>query len=92
MPEIEAIPQRISHAARQAGAAIIVADYYMSRRQRVHFGWLPENGEWFAEREFADVAAWCLEQGRDTVFLVPGVRRSPRHFYRLTLAEYIPRS
>lgn len=85
--EISAVPKFLKEYASARGYAILVTDYYLSRRQRVHFAYIPGTETWYAERDIDDPIDWLMEQGHDTILVVPGTRKRHPYYFEIQVTE-----
>lgn len=85
MTDDHVIPAGIAEEAKRLKAAVIVNDYYLSRRQRVHFAWVAETDEHHVEKELTELLQWILDRGPSLAILVPGVRRRPQPYYEIMI-------
>lgn len=84
------IPGHILDTARRAHAAILVTDYWIARRQRIHLLYDPASDRQFEERELADLLEHATEHELTTLLMLPGVRRRPQPYWWVTLTAHHP--
>lgn len=77
------VPASVQEAADAERVGIILVDWWIARRQRVHVGYLPGDDTPHADQSLAVVVEWLRSHGITAAYLVDGWR-SPA-VYRLSI-------
>lgn len=82
------LPASMCTAARNAGAVVIITDYWIARRQRVHLLWDPETDRQWEERQLAELLITATEERFRLALIVGGTRTRPRPYWWITLMQH----
>lgn len=69
-PKDTVISPDIANAAIAEGKAVIIADYSLARRQRLHYGWDPVTNDWWASRSLLEITRLLRSFGQTHALLV----------------------
>ena len=78
---MELVPGHLIRYAEKRQAGVILTDYYLARRKRIHLGFIPGTEKQTESVDLDEVLDWMHEQEVITVLFVGGTRRSPAVYW-----------